>query len=111
MNCELVVFVIFCQLCCNVKFDMFTDRILDFDPLPVYFPHRTVVFDVSEIPISFLFPKLPFSILFLIKKYENGNGFSVYRLSGTIIRGTLKAPNSQLVTPISTKLRRLDGCD
>jgi hypothetical protein len=32
-------------------------------------------------------------------------------LSGTIIRGTLKAPNSQLVTPISTKLQRLDGCD
>jgi hypothetical protein len=33
------------------------------------------------------------------------------RLSGTIIRGTLKAPNSQLVTPISTKLQRPDGCD
>jgi hypothetical protein len=33
------------------------------------------------------------------------------KLSGTIIRGTLKAPNSQLVTPISTKLQRPDGCD
>jgi hypothetical protein len=32
-------------------------------------------------------------------------------LSGTIIRGTLKTPNSQLVTPISTKLQRSDGCD
>jgi hypothetical protein len=32
-------------------------------------------------------------------------------LSGTIIRGTLKAPNSQLVTPINTKLQRSDGCD
>jgi hypothetical protein len=32
-------------------------------------------------------------------------------LSGTIIRGTLKAPNSQLVTPISIKLQRPDGCD
>jgi hypothetical protein len=32
-------------------------------------------------------------------------------LSGTIIRGTLKAPNSQLVTPISIKLHRPDGCD
>jgi hypothetical protein len=30
-------------------------------------------------------------------------------LSGTIIRGTLKAPNSQLVTPISIKLQRPDG--
>jgi hypothetical protein len=32
MNSELVVFVIFCQLCCIVKFGMFTDRILDLDP-------------------------------------------------------------------------------
>jgi hypothetical protein len=31
MNCELVVFVIFCQLCCIMKFDMFIDRIFDFD--------------------------------------------------------------------------------
>jgi hypothetical protein len=30
---------------------------------------------------------------------------------GTIIRGTLKTPNSQLVTPISIKLQRPDGCD
>jgi hypothetical protein len=32
-------------------------------------------------------------------------------VSGTIIRDTLKAPNSQLVTPISIKLQRPDGCD
>jgi DNA repair exonuclease SbcCD ATPase subunit len=32
-------------------------------------------------------------------------------LSGTIIRGTLKTPNSQLVTPISVKLQRPDGYD
>jgi hypothetical protein len=32
-------------------------------------------------------------------------------LSGTIIRGTLKTSNSQLVTPISIKLLRPDGCD
>jgi hypothetical protein len=32
-------------------------------------------------------------------------------MSGTIIRGTLKAPNSQLVTPISIKLQRPEGCD
>jgi hypothetical protein len=32
-------------------------------------------------------------------------------VSGTIIRGTLKTPNSQLVTPISIKLLRPDGCD
>jgi hypothetical protein len=32
-------------------------------------------------------------------------------VSGTIIRGTLKTPNSQLVTPISIKLQRSDGCD
>jgi hypothetical protein len=33
------------------------------------------------------------------------------QLSGTIIRGTLKTPNSQLVTPISIKLQRPDGHD
>jgi hypothetical protein len=32
-------------------------------------------------------------------------------MSGTIIRGTLKTPNSQLVTPISIKLQRPDGYD
>jgi hypothetical protein len=32
-------------------------------------------------------------------------------VSGTIIRGTSKTPKSQLVTPISTKLQRPDGCD
>jgi hypothetical protein len=32
-------------------------------------------------------------------------------LSGTIIRGTLITPKSQLVTSISTKLQRPDGCD
>jgi hypothetical protein len=35
----------------------------------------------------------------------------IVHLSGTIIRGTLKTPNSQLVTPISIKLLRPDGCD
>jgi hypothetical protein len=33
------------------------------------------------------------------------------KVSGTIIRGTPKTPKSQLVTPISTKLQRPDGCD
>jgi hypothetical protein len=37
--------------------------------------------------------------------------FLVKLMSGTIIRGTLKTPNSQLVTPISIKLLRPDGCD
>jgi hypothetical protein len=37
--------------------------------------------------------------------------FSRAILSGTIIRGTLKTPNSQLVTPISIKLQRPDGYD
>jgi hypothetical protein len=36
---------------------------------------------------------------------------SVPLVSGTIIRGTLKMPNSQLVTPISIKLQRPDGYD
>jgi hypothetical protein len=37
--------------------------------------------------------------------------FPSLNLSGTIIRGTLKTPNSQLVTPISIKLQRPDGYD
>jgi hypothetical protein len=37
--------------------------------------------------------------------------FSHHLMSGTIIRGTLKTPNSQLVTPISIKLQRPDGHD
>jgi hypothetical protein len=30
---------------------------------------------------------------------------------GAIIRGILKSSNSQLITPISIKLQRPDGCD
>jgi hypothetical protein len=41
-----------------------------FRPLPVYFPYQTFVSDVSEIPISFPFPELPFSILFPIKNMK-----------------------------------------
>jgi hypothetical protein len=41
-----------------------------FRPLPVYFPHQTFVSDVSEIPISFSFLELPFSILFPIKNMK-----------------------------------------
>jgi hypothetical protein len=36
----------------------------------VYFPHQTFVSDVSEIPISFPFPELPFFILFPIKNMK-----------------------------------------
>jgi hypothetical protein len=36
----------------------------------MYFPHRTFVSDVSEIPISFPFPELSFPILFPIKNME-----------------------------------------
>jgi hypothetical protein len=43
-------------------------------------------------------------------KVTVGEGFC-RMVSGTIIRGTLKTPNSQPVTPISIKLQRPDGCD
>jgi hypothetical protein len=36
----------------------------------VYFPYRTFISEVSEIPISFPFPKLPFSISIPIKNME-----------------------------------------
>jgi hypothetical protein len=42
---------------------------------------------------------------------ENDRTLNVSLLSGTIIRGTLKTPKSQLVTPISTKLQRPEECD
>jgi hypothetical protein len=43
--------------------------------------------------------------------YPHGYVYEGIWVSGTIIRGTLKTPNSQLVTPISIKLQRPDGCD
>jgi hypothetical protein len=45
------------------------------------------------------FKKLVLKLTFLIN------------VSGTIIRDTLKTPNSQLVTPISVKLQMPDGYD
>jgi hypothetical protein len=45
------------------------------------------------------------------RKQEHREVCSVKVVSGTIIRGTLKTPNSQLVTPISIKLQRPDGYD
>jgi hypothetical protein len=45
---------------------MFIDCILDFDRYRCIF--RTEL--VSEIPISFLYPELPFSILFPIKNMK-----------------------------------------
>jgi hypothetical protein len=53
-------------------------------------------------------PKLFFDLMHMFELFE----FELSSLvSGTIIRGTLKAPNSQLVTPISIKLQRPDGHD
>jgi hypothetical protein len=46
-----------------------------------------------------------------LKNLRVPSGFCSSILSGTIIRGTLKTPNSQLVTPISIKLQRPDGYD
>jgi hypothetical protein len=55
------------------------------------------------------------SVLYLVGELYECRGGERSRsgeyLSGTIIRGTLKTPNSQLVTPISIKLQRPDGCD
>jgi hypothetical protein len=47
----------------------------------------------------------------IISLYAQTSEFDLEIVSGTIIRGTLKTPKSQLVTPISTKLQRPDGCD
>jgi hypothetical protein len=90
VNCELVVFVIFvnfvyCELVLLTFLYWYGYRLyLRFRPIPMYFLYRTFDFDVSEISISFPFPKLPFPISFAIKKYENGNGFSVFRSFPTV---------------------------
>jgi hypothetical protein len=65
-------------------------------------PHKNIM--TTERPLELLHMDL-FGLIAYISIDE-----SKY-LSGTIIRGTLKAPNSQLVTPISIKLQRPDGCD
>jgi hypothetical protein len=55
----------------------------------------------------------PLCVKIFLRKVFYQNDFRAFQLylSGTIIRGTLKAPNSQLVTPISIKLLRPDVCD
>jgi hypothetical protein len=60
MNCELVVFVIFCQLCCIAKFDMCTDHILDFDCYRCIF--------CTEISFS-MFPKYRYHFRFRIYRF------------------------------------------
>jgi hypothetical protein len=62
--CDLLSILFYCEVW-YVYRSYFIFRLL-----PVYFPHRTSVSDVSEIPISFLFPELPFSILFRIKNIK-----------------------------------------
>jgi hypothetical protein len=54
---------------------------------------------------------LPTVALAAVGSPDSPVNYSRMPLSGTIIRGTLKTPNSQLVTPISIKLQRPDGCD
>jgi hypothetical protein len=99
VNCELVVFVIFVNFVvlwmCYI--DIFSywygyRLYLRFRPVPMYFPYRAFDSDISEIPISFSFPKLPFPISFPIKKYGNGNGFSVFRSFPTVF-----TPNCYIV--------------
>jgi hypothetical protein len=62
--CDLLSTLLYCEVW-YVYLSYFRFR-----PLPVYFPHRTFVSDVSEIPISFPFPELPFLILFPIKNIK-----------------------------------------
>jgi hypothetical protein len=87
-------------------FYSFLDMLICF-PFP-YFSH-------AFLSISFFISK--WYIHHLVKSRHNVSSVptphtNVYiLLSGTIIRGTLKAPNSQLVTLISIKLQRPDGCD
>jgi hypothetical protein len=91
MNYELVVFVIFYQICCILKFDMFTDHILDFDRYRcISTPNfrfrcfrNTDIVSVSGVTIFDFVSD---------KKYENGNGFSVYRPFSTVFIPTVGCP-------------------
>jgi hypothetical protein len=47
----------------------------------------------------------------VFRRCDGSLAFKGVLVSRTIIRGTLKTPNSQPVTPISIKLLRPDGCD
>jgi hypothetical protein len=70
MNCELVVFMIFYQLYCIVKFDMFTDRNLDFDHYRCIFRTKLSFPMFSKYRYRFRFLELPFLILFPIKNMK-----------------------------------------
>jgi hypothetical protein len=88
-NCG-VASLMYCELVILISWYVYRSY-FRFRPLPMYFRRRTSVFDVSEIPISFPFPELPFSISFLIKKYENGNDFTFtdcFRPFSTLTRNT-----------------------
>jgi hypothetical protein len=69
------------------------------------FYDATKILSGNHYPTSNLFFSEFCEINLKIIEWLNSN------VSGTIIRGTLKTPNSQLVTPISIKLQRPDGHD
>jgi transposase InsO family protein len=81
---------------------------------------RSLLFQASLPPVywvearhtaTYLINRLPTKTLTSSTPFFHLHTTTPSYVSGTIIRGTLKTPNSQLVTPISTKLQRPDGCD
>jgi hypothetical protein len=82
-------------------------------PITLFILNFTVCNDLLEI-LYILSQSLPFRSQYLavvVAAAGCRHSSTFTYVSGTIIRGTLKAPNSQLVTPISIKLQRPDGCD
>ena len=70
---ELVIWMCYlCDIYCimNLLYWSVYRSYSRFRPLPVYFPYRTFISEVSEISISFPFPKVPFSISILIKNMK-----------------------------------------
>jgi hypothetical protein len=74
-----------------------------------YFYRQICAKEISKNMMEKLEKEIPVLLCKLEKIFPPG--FFNLMVSGTIIRGTLKTPNSQLVTPISIKLQRPDGCD
>jgi hypothetical protein len=93
MNCELVVFVTFYQLCYIVKFDMFTNCILDSDR---YWCICFRCFRNTDIVSVFDFVS--------DNKYENGNGFSVYQPFPTVFIPTTGYDSIWVIVDMLTKV-------
>jgi hypothetical protein len=84
MNCEHVVFMNFYQLCCIVKFDMFTDCILDFDRYWCICFRNTDIVSVFGVTVSILFPIINMKMVMVLVFTNRFRPFSSLILGKTL---------------------------